>query len=165
MKEKKKMWITRISLDLYGDTFSPKELLKELKFSYIVFNSNEIKDFKFPNKDETYGFGSLSLLAPRHYGLQGDLVDYENWYIDIIKSNISLFEKHEVTEINLFMDVFFTKECNFEIFSRDGLAKIGKFKVAIPISIYKLPEEEIIEMLKEADFTKERIQEFIQENK
>src|SRR5688572_4443688 len=111
------MLIERISLDLYGDNFTPKELLKEVNFPYIVFNSNEVEDLKFTNKVETYDFGSLSLLAPTHYGLQGELDDYENWYVNVIENNNRIFEKYGITEINLFIDVFFTKQCNFEIFS------------------------------------------------
>jgi hypothetical protein len=156
------MWTIRISLDLYGDNFSPKTFLGQLPNSFVVFNSSEGTDLK-TNKTGTYDVGSLSILAPTKIGVPRELPDYENWYIDFIERYKDLMDANGVTEINLFIDVFYSGgQCNWEIFSRDGLRKIGKHGIAIPISFYSLKDDEIINMLRDAKYSEERIKDFVE---
>jgi hypothetical protein len=156
------MWTIRISLDLYGDNFSPKRFLGQLPNSFIVWNSHEATDLKWTNKTETYEFGSLSILAPTKIGIPEELMEYENWYIDFIELHKDLMDKNGVTEINLFIDVFHSGgQCNWEIFSRDGLRKIGRHGIAIPISFYSLTDDQIIDLLRDAKYSEERIKDFV----
>jgi hypothetical protein len=157
------MWTLRICLDLYGDNFSPKTFLGQLPNSFIVFSSNEATDLK-TNKTGTYDFGSLSILAPAKIGIPGQLTDYENWYIDFIELHKDLMDRSGVTEINLFIDVFHSGgQCNWEIFSRDGLKKIGRHGIAIPISFCSLIDSQIIDMLRDANYSEDKIKDFIEQ--
>lgn len=157
------MWTIRISLDLYGDSFSPKTFLGQLPNSFIVFNSKEATDLT-SNKTGTYDFGSLSILAPKKIGLPGELDDYENWYIDFIERHKGLMDRNGVTEINLFVEVFYSEgQCNWEMFSREGLKKIGRYGIAIPISFYSLTGNQIIDMLRDANYPEDRIKNFIEQ--
>jgi hypothetical protein len=157
------MWTIRISLDLYGDSFSPKAFVGQLTDSLIVFRSNEATDLN-TNKTGTYGFGSLSILAPTKIGIPGQLAEYENWYIDFVERHKDLIDKNGVTELNLFIDVFYSGgQCNWEIFSREGLKKVGQYGIAIPISFYSLTDDQIVELLKDAKYSEDAIKDFVEE--
>jgi hypothetical protein len=157
------MWTIRISLDLSGDSFSPKIFLGQLTDSLIVFNSNEATDLK-TNKTGEYGFGSLSILAPTKIGIPGQLTTYENWYIDFIERHKALMDKNGVTEINLFIDVFHSGgQCNWEIFSREGLKKIGQYGIAIPISFYSLKDDQLVDLLRDANYSEDKIKDFVKQ--
>jgi hypothetical protein len=156
------MWIIRISLDLYGDKFSPKKFLAKITDTIHIFSSNEPDDLKFKKSEEVYGFGSLSILSPQIYGLQCEMTEYENWYFDFIDKNKSIFDQQGVTEINLFIDVFDNGgQLNFEIFSRELLKKVGLYNIAIPISYYRLTTEQIVDMLMETNITQEKLQQYV----
>lgn len=156
------MWIIRMSLDLYGDKFSPNEFLKELTKEIFIFTSNEAGDFKFSNKKSTYEFGSISILCPPKYGLNDELQEYVNWYFDFLSKNTTLLNKYGVTEINMFTDVFHVGgQLNLEIFSRDQLKIVGQYGIALPLSYYKLAKNEILELLHETNLSKDKITAFI----
>ncbi|MCL9807645.1 hypothetical protein NAT51_19135 [Flavobacterium amniphilum] len=156
------MWITRISLDLYGEDFSPGKFLEEVTDKIHVFSSNEQDDKKHKRTEEVYGFGSLSVLCPQIYGLQYQMAEYENWYFDFLDKNKLLIDRHNVNEINLFIEIFHDGgQLNFEIFSRELLKKAGLYNIAIPVSYYKLTTEEIIDMIKDTDIPQDRLNELI----
>lgn len=156
------MWIIRISLDLTGDKFSPKELMKELTDDVHIFYSNEPEDINDRDQNGIFGFGSLTILCPQIYGLQYKMTDYENWYLDFIDNNKKLLDKNGVTEMSIYIEVFDNGgQLNFEIFSRELLKKIGQYNIAIPISYYRLTTEQIIEMLNETEISKKELNEYI----
>jgi hypothetical protein len=156
------MWIIRISLDLTGDKFSPKEFLKVLTDKVHVFYRNELDDKNEKDPNGIFGFGSLTVLCPKIYGLQYEMTDYENWYFDFIDNNKILLDKNGATEISLYIEVFDDGgQLNFEIFSRELLKKVGQHNIAIPISYYRLTTEQIIEMLGETEISKEKLKEYV----
>jgi hypothetical protein len=106
----------------------------------------------------------LSILAPTKIGIPGELTDYENWYINFIEVHKELIDRNCVTEINLFIDVFHSGgQCNWEIFSREGLKKIGRYGIAIPISFYSLTDHQIIDLLRDANYSEDKIRDFVKE--
>ena len=156
------MWIIRISLDLNGDKFSPKEFLKELTDDIHLFSSNEPDDINDRDPDGIFGFASLTVICPKIYGLQYEMTDYENWYLDFIDNNKNLLEKNGVTEMSLYIEVFDNGgQLNFEIFSRELLKKVGKYEIGIPISYYRLTTEQIIEMLGEMEISKAKLEDYV----
>lgn len=156
------MWIIRISLDLTGRKFSPKEFLKELPDNIHIFTSNELDDINDRDPDGIFGFGSLTVLCPKIYGMQYEMTNYEKWYLDFIDNNKQLLDKNRVTEMSLYIEVFDNGgQLNFEIFSRELLKKVGQYNIATPISYYKLTTEQIIEMLDETEISKEELEEYV----
>lgn len=156
------MWIIRISLDLTGDKFSPNKLLKELTDQVHIFSSNEPDDKNEYDPNGIFGFGSLTVLCPKIYGLQYEMTDYENWYFDFIDKNKTLLDKNGTTEISLYIEVFDDGgQLNFEIFSRELLKKVGQHNIAIPISYYRLTTKQIIEMLEETEISREKLKEYV----
>ena len=158
------MWIIRISLNLYGDDFSPRKALTEITDKIHIFSSNEPDDVNDKDPRGIYGFGSLSILSPQIYGLQYEMAKYEEWYLDFIDKYKPIFDKHCVTEINLFFDVFDNgSQLNFEILSRELLKKVGQHAIAIPISVYRLTTEDIVDMLSETALPQEKLKQFIED--
>jgi hypothetical protein len=156
------MWIIRISLELYGNNFSPKALLNEVKDNIHVFYSNEPTDINDKDPDGIFGFGNLIILCPQIYGLQYEMTDYENWYLNFIDNNIMLLNKNGITEMSLYIEVFDNGgQLNFEIFSREMLKKIGQYDIAIPVSYYRLTIEQIIKMLDETEISKEKLKKYV----
>ena len=166
------MWVMRISLELMGDSFSPKVFLGQLSDSFIVFHSHEATDLKIIPKNSkitkpgTYDFGSLSILAPSKIAIpeHPHLADYENWYIDFIERYKELMDKYGVTEINLYIEVFHSGgQCNFEIFSKDALRKIALHGIAVPISFYSLTYNQIVDLLRDAKYSEQMIKDFVEQ--
>jgi hypothetical protein len=156
------MWIIRISLDLTGDKFSPKAFIEELTDNIHIFTSNEPDDINDRDPNGIFGFGSLTVLCPKVYGLQYEMTDYEKWYLDFIDNNKKLLDKYGVDEMSLYIEVFDNGgQLNFEIFSRQLLKKVGQFDIAIPISYYRLTTEQIIDMLDETEISKEKLKEYV----
>lgn len=156
------MWIIRISLELYGNNFSPKALLNEVKDNIHVFYSNEPTDINDKDPDGIFEFGNLIILCPQIYGLQYEMTDYENWYLSFIDNNIMLLNKNGITEMSLYIEVFDNGgQLNFEIFSREMLKKIGQYDIAIPVSYYRLTIEQIIKMLDETEISKEKLKKYV----
>ena len=157
------MWIVRICLDVSGENFSPKALLPELSGSFIVFSSHEPADLMLM-RPGTYEYGCLSILAPSKIAIpeHPQLADYENWYLDFIEQHKEVMARGGVTEINLVMDVFHSGgQCNFEIFSKDGLKKIGRHGVALPISFYSSRDDQIVDLLRDAKYPEGVIKDFV----
>jgi hypothetical protein len=158
------MWIIRISLDLYGDNFSPRKALKEITDNIQISSSNEPDDLNDKDPDGVYGFGSLSILSPQIYGLQYEMAEYEEWYLNFIEKYKPVFDKHGVTAINLFFDVFDNGgQLNFEILSRELLKKVGQYEIAIPISVYRLTTEQIVDMLSVTTMSQEKLKQYVED--
>lgn len=156
------MWIIRISLDLTGDKFSSKEFLKELEDDIYIFTRNEPDEINEKDPKGIFGFGSLTVICPKIYGLQYEMIWYEKWYLDFIDKNKKLLDKNKVTEMSLYIEVFDNGgQLNFEIFSKELLQKIGKYSISIPISYYRLTSEQIIEMLNETQISKDKLKKYI----
>ena len=158
------MWIIRISLDLYGDNFLPRKALIEITDNIHISSSIEPDDLNDKDPSGVYGFGSLSILSPQIYGLQYEMEEYEEWYFSFIDKYKPVFDKYGVTEINLFFDVFDNGgQLNFEILSRELLKKVGQYGIAIPISVYRLTTEQIVDMLSETNMSQEKLRQYVED--
>jgi hypothetical protein len=156
------MWIIRISLDMYGEDFSPRKALTEFTENLHIFSSNEPDDLNDKDPRDVYGFGSLSILSPQVYGLPYEMAEYEEWYLSFIEKYKPVFDKYGVTELNLFFNVFDSGgQPNFKILSRKLLKKVGQYDIAIPISVYRLTTEEIVEMLSETAMPQEKLKQYL----
>lgn len=157
------MWIISISLDLYGDNFSPKKFLEQVLEPIHVFDFNEPDDPNEVDPEGVFGFGCLSIKSPQIYGLQYEMTEYESWYFDFLDRNKDLLNQHGVEKVNLFMNVFHNGgQLNFEIFSRDLLKKVASYDIAIPISYHRLTTEQIVDMLKDTTISEEKMREYIE---
>lgn len=82
---------------------------------------------------------------------------YEKWYVNFIRNNYTTFKRYGVKEMNIFINVFYSGQCNFEIFDKKLLALLSQYKISLPISIYALSNKELEEILKEKGYSDKRI--------
>lgn len=153
------MRIERIYLNLTGDKFSPKALLNQIKhlsdgkISYL----HEPTDKRDSDNIE-FGFGCLSLKNPKGVCVENEIEQYESWFVEFLEVNQELIKLTGVDEIELFIELFYNKQCNFEIFSRENLSRLAKFNVAIPVSVYGLSDQSLKELLADNGFSAEHIE-------
>ncbi len=142
----KLLLIIRITLDLYGDNFSPHKLLPQLKDSFKLIDSNEKTDID-KIRHRQYDFGALSLQHPDCIGIEYKSTEYQKWYIDFILKNHIAFTTNCVDRVDLFYNVYYSNQCNFEILDKELLSSISGLGISLPISVYQQTKEELIELL------------------
>jgi hypothetical protein len=158
------MKVNRISIDIYGDNFSPKQLLSQIKGSYLVITSNEPDDCKWEDKDELYEFGFLSLMHPMKVGIDDVCYsEYENWYIEFLECNFNSIKACGGEDLSIGFEIFYNKQCNFEIFNKEILKRLAIFNVSIPVSVYNISSEHILDIIYDSGYDKETIAEIIEE--
>ncbi len=128
--------IIRILLELEGELFSPKKFIENVgDLAFVNFYSHEKEDIIDQGRNESFNYGCLSILNPRLYGAENNMKEYQYWYLKFIEENYEIMVSTGLTEIRLFWDVFFSDQCNFEIFDKVVLSKLAEYNVAIPISV------------------------------
>lgn len=146
------MVVFKISMELFGDNFDPDILIKEneqcLGKVIDIIHSKDIKN----KRGETYGFGSMTIEHINKYGFSDNLIEYEQWFISCLEDNKSLFEKANIENIWLVIDVYYVDFCSIEVFDKNSLKRLSKFNISIPMNVYKVSKKEIYEMLKEEGF-------------
>lgn len=152
------MLIIRISLDLYGEAFSPKKLSSEIKEPFRVSNSNEVTDIN-ERSNKKYGMGFMSIQHPYKIGIEYQLIEYQKWYVDFILKNHSAFVRNSVESICLFFDVFYSNQCNFEILDNELLKEISPFNISLPISVYNQTQHELVTLLESEGYSSKDIDE------
>jgi hypothetical protein len=133
----------RISLHIYGDTFSPANFFSKINDPLIIFTSNEATDLKWDNKPDLYQFGSTNILNPKKVGMYDQHIgEYQTWYVNFLNKHYQTIKECGGTELNLIFDVFTSGQFNnLEIFDRTMLSQLSVFGVAMPMSIYHLTLE------------------------
>jgi hypothetical protein len=151
-----------------GDSFSPEALKSRLHDEYKILGSDEVGFSEF-TQDIIPGHLSLAhpidIYAYTYVDLPIEPREYEEWYVHFIENNFDTLKELNVEEIQLFWDVYFEEhtQCNFEIFDRTLLKRIAKYDVDIPISIYNMSKQEMIEWLSEVGYAYDLVQEISSE--
>ncbi len=150
----------KITLQLIGDNFHPSEIIERMEEEYTLSDYHHPGDKMFENSTNRYDFGELSLMHPRVFGLENDNWEYEEWFVNFIERYHDLFNSNGIDDFRIFIDVFYSgDQCNFEIFNKNLVKRLGRcIDFSMPISIYKLKQKDIREMLLEAGFTKKEIE-------
>jgi hypothetical protein len=134
------MLIFKITLTISGDRFFPSKAIPYIDRKYIL------ESFQDAEKDLTHGV--IFYMHPHLFGIEGNGTDYEEWFVKLLEENFDILHKHGAEEINLFTEVYYSDDqCNFEILDREMLKRIRKFNVAYPVSVYRLSEKEILNIL------------------
>jgi len=144
------MVIFKIAVEILGERLVPEDLLGQLKGDFEL--SFKISADERTGASGKYGFGCISLLHPRKYGFSNNLIDYEEWFVCFLEKNFHLIDDSGAEDITLLIDVFFIDQCSISIFNKDLLRRLLKFEISIPMNIYKIEREEMLEMLLEEGF-------------
>ena len=138
------------TIDIFGTELLIDEILKKLGNKIKIGNIIHPND-KNPKRDEKYGFGCISLSHPKVYIADDELVDYLSWLSDFIKEYFDIFYTLGMEEVWFYTNIYYTDSfLSLELFDSDFLKQIASYKISIsiPMNIYEVTEQEIIEMLR-----------------
>ena len=138
-----------INIEILGTELLIDEILKilgnKIKIEYIIHPNDKNK------KGEKYGFGCISLSHPKVYTDEDELVYYLSWLSDFIKEYFDIFYTLGMEKACFVTNIYYTNSfLSLELFDSDFLKQIASYKISIsiPMNIYEVTEQEIIEMLR-----------------
>ena len=138
-----------INIEIFGTELLIDEILK------ILGNKIKIGNIIHPNdmnkKGEKYDFGCIRLSHPKVYIADDELVDYLSWLSDFIKEYFDIFYTLGMEKACFVTNIYYTNSfLSLELFDSDFLKQIASYKISIsiPMNIYEVTEQEIIEMLR-----------------
>ena len=136
------------SIEIFGTELLIDEILKILSNKIKIENIIHPND-KNPKRDEKYGFGCISLSHPKVYIADDELVDYLSWLSDFIKEYFDIFYTLGMEKVWFYTNIYYTDSfLSLELFDSDFFKQIASYKISIsfPMDIYKVTEQEMIEM-------------------
>ena len=143
-----------INIEIFGTELLIDEILKilgnKIKIGKIIHPND-----KNPKTGEKYDFGCISLSHPKVYIADDELVDYLSWLSDFIKEYFDIFYTLGMEKACFFTNIYYTDSfLSLELFDSDFLKQIASYKISIsiPMNIYEVTEQEIIEMLRERPY-------------
>ena len=139
-----------ITIEIFGTELLIDEILKILGNKIKIGNIIHPND-KNPKRDEKYGFGCISLSHPKVYIADDELVDYLSWLSDFIKEYFDIFYTLGMEKACFVTNIYYTDSfLSLELFDSDFLKQIASYKISIsiPMNIYEVTEQEIIEMFR-----------------
>ena len=143
-----------ITIEIFGTELLIDEILKILGNKIKIGNIIHPND-KNPKRDEKYGFGCISLSHPKVYIADDELVDYLSWLSDFIKEYFDIFYTLGMEKACFVTNIYYTNSfLSLELFDSDFFKQIASYKISIsiPMNIYEVTEQEIIEMLRERPY-------------
>lgn len=138
--------IFKYYFSISGDNFYPDRIIDNIEGSFLVASYFKPSDKKFADKSDEYDYGGMSFWHPKKFSTRDSIIEYDESFIEFIEKNYSLFIANDVTDLQIFIEIYFDGgQCNFEIFDKVLLKKLANFDVSLPISVYVLKEEELQE--------------------
>ena len=137
-----------INIEILGTELLIDEILKILGNKIKIGNIIHPND-KNPKTGEKYGFGCISLSHPKVYIADNELVDYLSWLSDFIKEYFDIFYTLGMEKACFVTNIYYTNTfLSLELFDSDFFKQIASYKISIsiPMNIYEVTEQEIIEM-------------------
>ena len=138
------------NIKIFGTELLIDEILKILGNKIKIGNIIHPND-KNPKEGEKYGFGCISLSHPKVYIADDELVDYLSWLSDFIKEYFDIFYTLGMEEVWFYTNIHYSNSyLSLDLFDSDIFKQIASYKISIsiPMDIYKVTEQEIIEMLR-----------------
>ena len=140
------------NIQIFGTELLIDEILKILGNKIKIGNIIHPND-KNPKRDEKYGFGCISLSHPKVYIADDELVDYLSWLSDFIKEYFDIFYTLGMEEVWFYTNIHYTNSfLSLDLFDSDFFKQIASYKnkisISIPMDIYKVTEQKMIEMLR-----------------
>ena len=143
-----------INIEILGTELLIDEILKilgnKIKIGKIIHPND-----KNPKTGEKYDFGLIRLSHPKVYIADDELVDYLSWLSDFIKEYFDIFYTLGMEKACFVTNIYHTDSfLSLELFDSDFLKQIASYKISIsiPMNIYEVTEQEIIEMLRERPY-------------
>ena len=128
---------------LFGDKLNSAALAGKLKSNYTICNSEEVGSIADKQ-------GAISIAPPTESVVDDDyeqVSKYHAWFASFLEANHHVFIECGADDLRIFMEIFYAagSQCNLEVFDREAISIIGKFNVALPLSVYTLDEKALNE--------------------
>ena len=91
--------------------------------------------------DKEYS-NQLAFKHPNEFSQEYFDEEYENYFLTLIQSNIQELKAFGAVDFNLFIEAYYSDQCNFEILSPQFFHYLNKYQIRLPISVYYVPENE-----------------------
>jgi hypothetical protein len=114
----------RLSLRLGGDNFNHQEIADSINTDFI---------YEFYNCED---YSYFTFFHPK--GISSEYPDnnYEEDFIVFIEENYEKLFQHGIRIFDLFVEVYYVDQCNFEILNSNRLKRLSQFNISMPISVY-----------------------------
>lgn len=139
------MLLIKLTIDLY---FNHCITLKTL---------GDITNMSFKVVDVDTEQHYIILEHPTDIGIEYEMESYYQWYVNFMENNYSVLKKTGLEYANIFINVFYKGQCNFEIFDKKSLATLSKYDVSYPISVFALSDKELLDILNDYSVSSEKI--------
>ena len=136
------MLIIQLTINLYGNQFCVHDLINIIKDPVKIIAFHEPTDIN-PLIKQKYDFGHIAIQHPTQLGINYQFNEYYLWHINFIENYYISFQINGVEEINVFIKVYYSKECNIEIFDNQLIKRLAEYNVSIPLSAHKMTNEQI----------------------
>ena len=124
----------RFTITIFGNNFNPSKIFNKLDTSLKVtsyFDTGEKDDIGKIND-----YGCLELNHKNEFSKEYWDSEYEQEFVDFFRKNYQLLRLNNADDFRIFIEAFYSDQCNFEIFNSELLAELAKYKVSLPISVY-----------------------------
>lgn len=139
------MLLIKLTIDLYFNHGITPDTI-----SGIIHMPFKVVDV---NTEEHY----ISIEHPTDIGIEYEMEKYHQWYVKFVENNYSILRNNGLEYANIFINVFYKGQCNFEIFDKESLATLSKYDVSYPISVFALSDKELSDILNDYGVSPERI--------
>ena len=139
-----------ITIEIFGTELLIDEILKILGNKIKIGNIIHPND-KNPKEGEKYDFGLIRLSHPKVYTDEDEFVYYLSWLSDFIKEYFDIFYTLGMEKACFVINIYYTNSfLSLELFDSDFFKQIASYKISIsiPMNIYEVTEQEIIEMFR-----------------
>lgn len=120
----------RFTITISGSHFQPNKVLKKLNTSLIL-------DGLFEENDTD------SIIYFRHkneFSEEYPDDSYEELFVEFFRKNYSILKESGADNFSIFIDIYYSDQCNFEIFNKKYLKELSQFDISLPISVYHIDE-------------------------
>lgn len=124
----------RFTITIFGNNFNPSKIFNKLDTSLKVtsyFDTGEKDDIGKIND-----YGCLELNHKNEFSKEYWDSEYEQEFVDFFRKNHQLLRLNNADDLRIFIEAYYSDQCNFEIFNSELLAELAKYKVSLPISVY-----------------------------
>ena len=123
----------RYTLIVTGDNFEPEKILNNIDTKLIDTGLNV----------DGIGDGRIDFMHKNIFSREYPDLEYDDEFINYLEKNHAVFLDYGADNFSILMDVYYADQCNFEIFNKALLAKLAKYEVSIPISVFYIGDEHV----------------------
>lgn len=127
----------RFTIHISGNKFIPSKTIEKLKTLLVV---DEFFDSSGNELNETSSWGDMYLIHKNEFSKEFPDIEYEESFVNFFSENYDLLKENGATNFSIFIEIYYADQCNFEIFNRDLLVELAKYKVSLPISVYHIQD-------------------------